>query len=195
MNASSSVPDSIFIVKGFHVAFHRVRAVLFAAAGFFLIWLVTAEGRLLLSLHRMPWSYLILFPTVFIPFVIAWRTWRRVPWGAAGGRLRIGADGVEFKVGPDHLHRGWASIRAIHQIRVGNNIPVVWLPTNGDPAPDRTRKKELGRALIKGGHRPVVRPDGILLPLDGFESSFEPILENITKTLQRCLEDHGKGSN
>lgn len=193
MNGSSFVPDAVFMVKGLHTAFYRVRAVLFAAAGFYLIWLVTAEGRLLLRLHKMPWSYLILFPTVFFPFVMAWLSWRRVPWGPTGGQLRIGADGVEFKVGPDHLYRDWASIGAIHQIRLGNNIPAVWLAANGDPTPDQTLKRELGRALVKGGFRPVLRADGLLLPLDGFESSFEPILENITKTLHRCLEAHGKG--
>ncbi|OYU18634.1 MAG: hypothetical protein CFE34_09505 [Rhodobacteraceae bacterium PARR1] len=190
MNASSSVPDNIFVVRTFDVAHYRIRAVLFAAAGFYLIWLITAEGRLLLSLHKMPWSYLITFPSVFFPFVLAWLSWRRVPWGSTGGQLRIGADGVEFKRGPDHLHRDWASIGAIHQMRVGNNIPAVWLATNGDPVPDQTFKREMGRALAKGGFRPVVRPDGLLLPLDGFESSFAPILDNITKALHRCLEAH-----
>lgn len=195
MKASSDLPDRTFDIKKSHVAFFRVRAVLFAAAGFYLIWLITAEGRLLFSLHRMPWSYLILFPTVLLPFGMAWLSWRRVPWGSTGGQLRIGADGVEFKVGPDHLYRDWASIGAIHQIRVGNTIPAVWLRAHGDSAPDQTRKRELGRALIKGGYRPVVRPDGLLLPLDGFESTFEPILENIIKTLQRCLENQGKGGD
>ena len=76
---------------------------------------------------------------------------------------------------------------------MGNTIPAVWLATDGNLAPDQISQREPGRALIKGGFRPVVLPDGLFLPLDGFESSFEPILENIIKTLHRCLQAHGKG--
>ena len=105
-----------------------------------------------------------------VALAMAWALWRRVPSGARTGRLSIGPDGVNYAVGPDRHRMAWDRITAIHPVRrVRGSAPIaVWL--SGDLSKDMTLSREhvLAAAAHRSPYRPVVRRDGLLLPLGLF---------------------------
>lgn len=163
--------DREFPASGWVVAFYRVRPVLFIAAGAYLVWLFTAGGKLLSDIHRMPFSYMALFPLSMVaPAYLAWSNWRRVPWGASGGVMRIGARGIDYCVGPDRIQRDWTHIAAVRPVSMARHTDLlaVWLPTGGDGSTIASTEEELRKILHKAAYRPVARPDGLLLPVELF---------------------------
>lgn len=184
--------EKSFHVSRFVVLFYRGRAVLFVAAGVYLVWLVTAGGQVLFDIHRMPWSYIILTPFVtFAPTFLAWITWRRVPWGASGGLIRIGVASFVYSVGPDHIRRNWSDIAAVHPVSMPRHTDLlaVWLPVRRDTGMVVPSEADLRRILHKGAYRPVVRPDGLLLPIELFTTAgsrkiFEALASHVNATEQ-----------
>jgi hypothetical protein len=122
-----------------------------------------------------------------IPAVFAWLAWRNAPLGADKGRLQIGPDGVEYLVGADRIHRGWAQVSAIHPVRrPGWTTPTaIWLPVGPSAPPDRLGERDLWLAMFKAVYRPVLRPDGLLLPIGIFGQG---AAKAITETLRMHLE-------
>jgi hypothetical protein len=147
------------------------------------------------SIDHIVWP--ILAVGVAVPAAFVWFRWKRIPRGAPGGRLQIGPDGIAYQVGPDHVGLSWPQVAGVYPITMPSKpqVGAIWLPNEDPAAPGSSRMTLLGIAHAKSPYRPILQPDGLLLSLDGFESSFEPILENIIKTLQRCLENQGKGGD
>jgi hypothetical protein len=163
--------DRVFTASVWVIAFDRVRPVLFVAAGGYLAWLVTAGGQLLSDIHRMPFLKLLLLTLITVgPAFLAWVTWRRVPWGATGGLMRIGASGVEYRVGPDRIRTDWTRIDAVRPVPMARHTDLlaVWLPVRADTETVAPTDAELRKVLHGAAYRPVQRPDGLLLPVELF---------------------------
>lgn len=179
----------MFPASGWVVAFYRGRAVLFVAAGAYLAWLVTAGGRLLFDIHTMPLPYMILFLLITVaPAYLGRSTWRRVPWGAFGGVMRIGASGVEYCVGPDRIQRDWTHIAAVYPVPMARHrdLLAVWLPMQDNTGTVAPTEAELRKIL----HKAAYRPDGLLLPVEPFGTAgAQKIVDTLRSHLERMTPD------
>lgn len=110
------------------------------------------------------------FPYLFIaglslPMVlIGVHLLRRVPKGAAGGRLRLDDDGLDYRVGPFAVRLSWAGVGAVHVHRSDfDGTPrALWLAHEPGPEPAASRlRRMLGNRLA----RPVETAEGTLVPL------------------------------
>jgi hypothetical protein len=117
------------------------------------------------SIDHIVWP--ILAVGVAAPAAFVWFRWKRIPPGATGGTLRIGPDGVDYRVGPDHVRLDWSQIASVYPITrpPKGRILAVWLPRDDPAPPNASRRTLLEIAHLKSPYRPVAREDGLLLPL------------------------------
>ncbi|MBA4349873.1 MAG: hypothetical protein C0427_01325 [Rhodobacter sp.] len=127
------------------------------------------------------------------PAAFVWFRWKRIPPGAPGGTLRIGQEGIEYRVGPDHIRLTWAQIAAAYPITrpPKTRILAVWLPSDDPDPPNSSRRTLLEIAHLKSPYRPVEQKDGVVLPLQLFGNGQEKA-DEIIATLRRRLEAQGR---
>ena len=102
-----------------------------------------------------------------VPVFIGIYYLRRVPRGAADGRIRIDAEGIDYRIGTQSARVAWSEVGGVRGVPRRGTVPAaIWLARVGHDLPGR---KRLAWML---GHRlgePVYRKNGTLLPLGLFE--------------------------
>ena len=120
------------------------------------------------SIDHIFWPMIGVSVAVLLAFI--WFRWNRIPPGAKGGALRIGPDGIDYRVGPDHIRLDWSQIAAVYPVTRPSDTRVraMWLPRDDAAPPNSSRRTLLEIAHVRSPYRPVERPDGVLLPLGLF---------------------------
>lgn len=123
------------------------------------------------------WEYYPILGMCFLVLLgIAALNWFKVPKGAAGGTLRVGAEGIEYRVGPDHRVIGWDRIVATGRIHqpMGMGYSGIWLSFDSPEPLTKTQERKLEVALYRRPYRVQEFDGGILIPVSlfGLPSSF-----------------------
>lgn len=131
------------------------------------------------SIDHIVWP--ILAVAVAVPAAFVWFRWKRIPRGAPGGRLQIGPDGIAYQVGPDHVGLSWPQVAGVYPITMPSKpqVGAIWLPNEDPAAPGSSRMTLLEIAHAKSPYRPVLRSDGVLLPVTLFATDREKVAEII----------------
>lgn len=139
------------------------------------------------SIAHIVWP--ILAVGIVAPAAFVWFRWKRIPPGATGGTLRVGPEGIDYRVGPDHVSLTWAQIAAVYPITRSpkTRILAVWLPRDDPDPPNSSRRTLLEIAHLKNPYRPVERKDGVVLPLQLFGNG-QKTADEIIAALRRQLE-------
>lgn len=158
-----SVPHRVVLIKrGFEIAFGAYGLVMIAV---FYPWHEPLPPD---SIAHMVWPMLAV--GVAAPMAFIWSRWKRIPPDASGGTLRVGPEGIEYRVGPDRVHLDWSQVAGVFAIRRHSQprVCAIWLPREDPSPPNSSRMTLLEIANAKSPYRPVERPDGVLLPLQLF---------------------------
>jgi hypothetical protein len=186
--ADVSRPDqvAVFPVPRSVVLIRRLSEIALGASGLVMIAAVYPWGGPPPpdSIDHIVWPALAV--GVAAPAAFVWSRWHRIPPRAAGGALRIGPEGVDYRVGPDHVRLGWSQIAGIHPVTRPSKeqILAVWLPRDDPDPPNSSRRTLLEIAHLKSPYRPVSRKDGVVLPLRLF-GHHKDVADGIVQVLQR----------
>ena len=163
--------EAFFRVGSMDVIKARSSAIGMVVVGVVTIYKLVEMKETTVAMLGRYWEY---YPVLGLCFLVllglAALNWFKVPKGAAGGTLRVGAEGIDYRVGSDHHAIGWDRIAATGRIQLpgGKGHSAIWL-SFGSPAPmSKKQERKLEAALYRRPYRVQEIDGGILIPVSLF---------------------------